>query len=424
MNRKARTRLWVGLGFSVVVAAGALALGGVASPINAAIRAGAPTHAQADSREPNQPSHTSAGLARTMRSAKSSLIAQLLSMRSTQGAVHALENAPGAPACAPPPVPAATYPPTNSYGVPFLAAITGGQLLTAYSEWVADHHVYKVGGKNYDLYPWDVKIFDITGWVTGLLQLPSLAATIPPQDVVFCDQGGDSCLAPNDPQSECIHIDQLFPGPGTQGSEITNLHPPDVQCSGYGGGETGYPYPCVPYVITLTPSGNTVLTVTGVESDGALDLSVKTATFATVSIVSGATQTCQQDEPTSLTVSTLAPTSLPTGAPIAPKPGNPDYRSLQVSPLPLTGPIATASSTAGSNNFAIPAWGVPPTPSCPDPGLQESLNDPAGGYNTKNVGLYQDQTTPAGLPGWSQFSVTTTVVTLGFPVGPPPGFNF
>ena len=91
---------------------------------------------------------------------------------------------------------------------------------------------------------------------------------------------------------------------------------------------------------------------------------------------------------------------------------------------PLTGPLATASSTAGSDDFAIPAWGVPPTASCPDPGIQNSLDDPAGGYDTKNVGLYQDQTTPAGRPGWSQFAVTTTVVTLGFPVGPPPGFNF
>jgi hypothetical protein len=308
--------------------------------------------------------------------------------------------------------------------VPFLAAITGGQLLTAYSEWVADHHVYKTGGKTYDLYPWDVKIFDITGWVTGLLQLPSLSAQIPPQDVVFCDQGGNSCLAPNDPAGECIHINQLFPGPGTQGSEITNLHPPDVQCSGYGGGEKSYPYPCVPYVITLTPTSSTVLTVAGVQSNGALDLSVKTSTYATVSIVGSTTQTCQQASPTTVILSTQSPTSLPAGAPIVPTAGNPDYRSLQTTLAPLTGPIASASSTAGTNSFAIPAWGVPPTASCPDPGLQESLNDPAGGYNTKNVGLYQDQTTPAGHPGWSQFSVTTTVVTLGFPVGPPPGFKF
>jgi hypothetical protein len=381
---------------------------------------GAPVHSRAVLKPSTQPAS-----ARTDLTGKSALIAELLTAHSSAQAVRSLENAPGAPACAHPPIPAPTNPPGNSYGVPFLAAITGGQLLTAYSEWVADHHVYKVGGKTYDLYPWDVKIFDITGWVTGLLELPSLSAQIPPQDVVFCDQGGNSCLAPNDPAGECIHINQLFPGPGTQGTEITNLHPPDVQCSGYAGGEKGYPNPCVPYLITLTPASkpDTTLTVAGVESDGALDLSVTTSTFATVSIVGSSTQTCQQLQPTKVTLSTQ-PTSLPAGAPVAPTAGNPDYRSLQTTLAPLTGPIASASSTAGTNNFPIPAWGVPPTTSCPDPGLQESLNDPAGGYNKKNVGLYVDQTTPAGHPGWSQFSVTTTVVTLGFPVGPPPGFNF
>jgi len=32
--------------------------------------------------------------------------------------------------------------------------------------------------------------------------------------------------------------------------------------------------------------------------------------------------------------------------------------------------------------------------------------------------------TDAAEPGWAQFSATTTVVTLGLPVGPPAGFNF
>ena len=44
--------------------------------------------------------------------------------------------------------------------------------------------------KTFDLYPWQSKIYDITGWVTGLLQLPSLTAEIPPQDIVFCDNQG------------------------------------------------------------------------------------------------------------------------------------------------------------------------------------------------------------------------------------------
>ncbi len=413
--RKARARWWVGLGASVIVAAGALALGSSGSPTTAP-RIGTPVHIV---------TRTSGRSGGPASSSRASLIAQLLAMHSTQEAVHALENAPGAPACTPPPVPARTYPPGHSYGIPFLAAITGGQILTAYSEWVADHHVYKLDGETYDLYPWDVNVFDITGWVTGLLDLPSLSAQIPANDVVFCDQGGTSCLGTNYPQGECIGISQLFPGPGNAGTKVTNLHPEGVQCLGYPGGQPGFPNPCVPYVISLTPSGTSELTVTGVQSDGALDLRISTAAFTTVSITTGSSsQTCQQTQPTSIILSTEAPTSLPAGSPIAPKPGNPDYRSLQTSPAPLEGPLATASSTAGSDSFSIPAWGVPPTPTCPDPGLQESLDDPAGGYNTKNIGYYQDQTSPAGRPGWSQFSVTTTVVTLGFPVGPPQGFNF
>ena len=43
------------------------------------------------------------------------------------------------PACPPPAVPAATYPPGHSYGVPFLAAITGGEILAGYSEWEANN---------------------------------------------------------------------------------------------------------------------------------------------------------------------------------------------------------------------------------------------------------------------------------------------
>jgi hypothetical protein len=418
VKRRARAHWVVGLLLTAIVAVGSLLIGSGASRHDSVSQSRAVTaHGRQGARVTTAP--VGAPLSR------SALVSEFLSTRSTQQSVRSLEDAPGAPACAPPPVPTATYPPGNSYGVPFLAAITGGTILTAYSEWVADHHVYKVGGKTYDLYPWDVNVSGITGWVSGLLELPSLSAQIPPQDIVFCDQGGTSCLGTDYPEGECISISELFPGPGTQGSEITNLHPENVQCLGYPGHQAGFPYPCVPYVISLAPGPKSSnLTVTGVEPDGALELQITTSAYTTVSLVTTTTQTCQQTEPTTIVLSTQAPTSLPAGAPIAPKPGNPDYRSLQTSPAPLTGPLATASSTAGSNNFAIPAWGVPPTPTCPDPGLQDSLNDPAGGYNTKNLGLYQDQTTPAGRPGWSQFSVTTTVVTLGFPVGPPPGFNF
>ena len=69
-------------------------------------------------------------------------------MATTTGQLTASTDAPGMPACA-----AAdhsgirTYPPGNGYGVPFLAAITNGQVLAGYDEWTANHLIWKVGRK-------------------------------------------------------------------------------------------------------------------------------------------------------------------------------------------------------------------------------------------------------------------------------------
>ncbi len=81
-------------------------------------------------------------------------------------------DTPGMPACDPPPMPAATYPPGASYGVPFLAAITNGQVLAGYDEWTANNLVWTADNMTFDLYPWQSKIYDITGWVTGLAPAP------------------------------------------------------------------------------------------------------------------------------------------------------------------------------------------------------------------------------------------------------------
>lgn len=352
----------------------------------------------------------------------SSLVSELLPSADTEQALQKFENEPGMPTCAAPTPPAATYPPNGTYGIPFVAAITNGQILTSYSEWVADHHVYNVGGTNYTLDPWDVRIWNITGWVTGLLTLPQLSASVPASGVTFCDTNNQNCPTATYTASQCINLSQLFPGPGTQGSELTNTHPEGTPCMGYSGGSAGFPYPCVPYIITLTPATtDTKLTVTGVESNGSLDLSVSTGAFATISLNG---QTCDQTSPTSLTLSTITPTSLPAGAPIAPTAGNPDERSMQTTLSPLTGPLSSATATLGTNNFQIPAWGVPPTASCPDPGIEDTLNGPAGGYNVHDDQIYVDQAPIASQYGWSQFSVTTTVATLGLQVGPPSNFNF
>ena len=101
-----------------------------------------------------------------------------------------MTSAPGMPTCTPPPIPAATYPPTGGYGIPFLAAITNGQVLAGYDEWTANNLVFKAMGKTYDLYPWqseDLRHQRLGHWPA---QLPSLTAEIPGQDIVFCDSHG------------------------------------------------------------------------------------------------------------------------------------------------------------------------------------------------------------------------------------------
>ena len=353
----------------------------------------------------------------------------------TQAAEMAeLTGAAGMPTCTPPAIPAATYPPGNGYGIPFLAAITDGQVLAGYDEWTANHLVWSAMGTTYDLYPWQSKIYDITGWVTGLLQLPSLTAQIPAQDIVFCDNdGGASCLSADWPAGQCIHIlAQYGPSPASPAPPpgLGNEHPEGTSCYGY----STPTLECFPYVVKLTPSGESSLTVTGVEPDGALDLQVTTSAVTTVEEFppppSTATYACQ-DDPITITVSTVAPAGLPTTAPTAPNPPNTDYRSLQTAPQPLTGPLATASSTVGSNDFSIQAFFPSKSGSPCSPFVADSLNTYAGGWNS----IFQDQdegryyveggTDPiVAEPGWAQFSATTTVVTFGLPVGPPAGFHF
>ena len=84
-----------------------------------------------------------------------------------------------------------------------------------------------------------------------------------------------------------------------------------------------------------------------------------------------------------------------------------------------------------SNDFAIPAFFPSATGSPCSPFLAASLNTYAGGWNAvfkdQDEGLYylDGGTNPmAAEPGWAQFTATTTVVTLGLPTGPPPGFSF
>jgi hypothetical protein len=430
MTRRASWQWCTALG--VAVAVGLCAPGNPASP-RRATPVGRPAHAGT----PGRPHPTLTPLDR------SSVATELAELSQTTGAdpskdLTELTNAPGMPTCAPPPVPAATYPPGASYGIPFLAAITNGQVLAGYDEWTANNLTWTVSTNGttttYHLDPWQSKIYDITGWVTGLLELPSLTAEIPPQDVVFCDsQGSAACLAADAPAGQCIHIlAQYGPSPSSAAPPpgIGNDHPSGTSCYGY----STPTFECFPYTVSLTPSGDTSLAVSGVEPDGALDLQVTTSAVTTVNEFPPPPTTTSyscQDAPTSIALSTVAPSSLPATAPSPPDPPNTDERTLQTAPQPLTGPLDSSTSTVAGNDFKIPAF--VPRGTC-SLFLAESLNTYAGGwdsvFNDQDRGLYYidgGKNPIVAQPGWAQFSATTTVVTLGgpaLPVGPPANFTF
>lgn len=407
---KGRSKLWRPLGVAIAAAIGALAVTG-----GGGAGGGAGSRSATDSRT-QAPSHLVPGR-------QAPLVAELTAVHRAQASIRRLENAPGMPTCPPPSIPAATYPPGNTYGVPFLAAVTNAEILTGYDEWTANHPIWTVGSTTYHLYPWQAKIYDISGWVTGLLQLPNLSADISSQDVVFCDQGGQRCVSAHPPAGGCIHVNLSgAPVPGQPPPPtITNDPPPGQKC---------YQAPnfCLPYVITLTPVGTSTLTVTGVQPDGALMLSVTTRAVTALNItIPHVSESCQ-DAPTTITLSTQEPASLPPGAPIKPNRGDPDLRGLQTPPVPLTGPLASASSIVASNDFFVPAFSQT---ACPL--LAAVFDGPLGGWNKLSPqqpasvnNNYFDKTPPpadAGTPGWVQFSATTTVSSLGIPVGPPAGFS-
>jgi hypothetical protein len=370
------------------------------------------------------------------QASKAAIETDLVEFKSA-AAVKAFEDAPGRPACKAPAIPAPTYPPGNTYGVPFLAAITNGELIAGYDEWTANNNVWNTGSKTIHLYPWQSKIFDITGWVTGLIQLPSLSASIPPQDVVFCDQGGPTaCLGAN-PPAECIRISSQFgpaKGAKTPPPPITNVPGSGNPCTPSTTGHPSCPCSstpsCLAFYLTLTPVGNSTLSVTGVEPDGSLELSVKTSAVTNASLN---TLACQ-NKATTVTLSTQVPTGLPPSAPVTPTAGNTDYRGLRTTPAVLTGPLDRSTSTLVGNDFSVPAFLVnQPTANCTIT-LTTLLNTYAGGWglgygggNGFGQGLYYQDGGDGAIvapPGWGQFSATTTVVSLGLPTGPPPDFNF
>ncbi|HXW34908.1 MAG TPA: hypothetical protein VEJ87_10055 [Acidimicrobiales bacterium] len=373
-------------------------------------------------------------------------------------------GAPAAPTCPAPAVPAATYPPGQSYGVPFKAEVSGGQVYSGYDEWEADNNSLPLGAnRTITQFPWKAKIYGVTGWVTGLIELPSLSTEITAQDFAFCDQGDSqnqaqgatACVDQNvvAPPGQCLHFVSVTRQVSSTNGQVikpsptppvTNLTLPGFTC--YPGTPTGVPG-CSAYDLSLLPSGTTSLNISGVEADGALDLSVTSAaTTSAVFVGAGVVTDAQQIAPTDVVLGTQLSTvpsppgpSTPTnlcGTSGATEPCNTDYRPLQVPPAPLTGPLSSASTTAGGNDFGVPVFEVNGKP---DFGIASELDSYASGWGSSIEQVFDCYTASSEVgaiatgcppyvngqvadPGWTQFSASTNVVSVGLPVGPPQGF--
>ena len=322
------------------------------------------------------------------------------------------EASSAAPSCPPPKLPLATSPgdpPGSGYGVPFLAEITGGKLLGGYDEYFA----------NTGLYPWRSNVTNITGWVAGLLQVPSLAGVVQQSGIVFCTPGSPVCPTA-DTAKGCV---QLVLGNLPGFPAITNVPAPGKTCS-----QTPF---CISYVFTLASAGPATLSVIGETAAGALQLRGTTAAVTTAALINpnpALTQTCV-NKATTITVGTEMP-PLPSSGPPAPTSPNKDYRALQTTPQPLAGPLARSTATIVANDFAVPAFLPDAKTNCIPTGVAGTLNDALAGWSAKNPNVGTGMTNRykggpiAGQAGWNQFSATATIIQLDLPVGPPAGFNF
>jgi hypothetical protein len=309
------------------------------------------------------------------------------------------------PTCQPPPMPAPTYPhdpskPGQGYGVPFLAEITGapitgplgsfpmtgGKLLGGYDE--------QWGNGGYSE-RWKAATWNITGWASGLLEIPSLQSVVTPDDIVFCQQSND----PSSPIYTALPNGIDYP----TGTFLTNS--PDLVAKEGG---------AVLQLVVSIHATAASLRVAGVEPNGSLDLAGSTTATDTITDDVGVHETCQEVAPLTINLSTQE-SPPPVGAP----PGV----GYVIPPVPLSGPIGQAAATVSGDDLSIPRfeWST----QC---GLAIAFNFALGGYNAQGVANWPCTTDPncqeiASEPGWSQFGADVKLYKLDLPVGPPVGFG-
>jgi hypothetical protein len=320
------------------------------------------------------------------------------------------------PSCAPSSnpafhTPAAQFPNgQQGLGVPFVAALTKGELLSGFHEgWTP--------GIKHPKYPWALSLTGITGWVTGLLEVPSLKTLVDPTSgIMFCDDAG---LKPDPPASTPamprLHFTLID---DSNKRDNTQNYDPSGKQGAY-----------APYFFALKATGAPVLNVSSIAPDGAINLAGATPANTTVSFWTGSAQAYKLTS----TCTQFPGTSIKIGSTATPEPASgPPNATLQFQPKALTGgfPSSTngnpASATLVGNDFTVAAFN--PAGTCGALGLI-LLNGPLSGFSKQGTTNYQNACTGlvcshvASPPGWSQFTITATITTLDLPYGKPAGFG-
>jgi hypothetical protein len=310
------------------------------------------------------------------------------------------------PTCPAPPLPPPTAPPGQPYGVPFVAAIDNVTVLSGFNEYTAISPLFR----SYS--PWTSTLYGFTGWVTGWLDVPSLAVSTSASQITFCQVTATPPTGPTKPfLTEGFYTLKSF---ATNGQVVTTTNDPSKATE---------PFTATLYSsITLAPVGTPQLRVIGVRPDGSLDLGGVIAAAPTITMVPPLPPQVCQAPATEADLSTATSGPLPASGP----PRRLRDATPQFTPEPLTGPLVEATATQTADDFQVPAFsyqnGLDPVCFTFNAALAgfDALkkSNPSYPYLSRYP-AYPSNPPVASQPGWSQMDTTIQIYELGMPTGSP-----
>jgi hypothetical protein len=342
----------------------------------------------------------------------------------------------GPPSCAPPAEPPPTVPGRggSGYTVPFLVRITNGAILGGFTQ-----SALQAGQQ----VPWALQAFNITGWITGSIALPSLKVDVQPADVVICNTTIAFKLeTPQSPPASYQLNGVKYPAGALVSEPIFT---------------TPYTYPGrAPGTVhnhpVITPTAVS-MAVAGIGPSGSIVLD------ATLSAIMGLDWThdpptdlpplasCVTPSPITMSLSTAPESVVPptpiteAGTSVTPPVGPPPPRVfLPTSPLDRATTGGSAVVGADDFSFVTPSMAAPPTPAVPDPHCigtaPPALIVEMYGFNAKDLPYFSNADQAAmsrrlgdpypaqSSPGLAEFSADATLQDFGIPSGAPTGFGF